>query len=151
MSDVQFPPRKLVSPYIRKMAVADVMNAPEGYVCRIELPSKSRLQEEKYHAMIGDIAKCIPFMGKLIHRDDMKRLLVDSFAKVMRDAGTPLHHDGRVVPSLDGERVVQLGIQTKDFRVREASEFVEYLYSFGREHGVKWSEDVRQWEERLAA
>ena len=131
----------------RKLAAAYCLNAPDSYVCTIDAPKRSTEQNEKMHAMIGDIAKCAPFMGKLINRDDMKRLLVDAFAKVMRDAGTPLHHDGRVVPSLDGERVVQLGIQTKDFRVREASEFVEYLYAFGAENGVTWSERVRQWEE----
>ena len=131
----------------RKLAAACCLTAPDGYICTIDAPKRSTEQNEKMHAMIGDIAKCVPFMGKLINRDDMKRLLVDAFAKVMRDAGTPLHHDGRVVPSLDGERVVQLGIQTKDFRVREASEFVEYLYAFGAENGVTWSERVRQWEE----
>ena len=131
----------------RNLAAAYCLNAPDSYVCTIDAPKRSTEQNEKMHAMIGDIAKCVPFMGKLINRDDMKRLLVDAFAKVMRDAGTPLHHDGRVVPSLDGERVVQLGIQTKDFRVREASEFVEYLYAFGAENGVTWSERVRQWEE----
>ena len=134
----------------RKLAAAYCLNAPDSYVCTIDAPKRSTEQNEKMHAMIGDIAKCVPFMGKLINRDDMKRLLVDAFAKVMRDAGTPLHHDGRVVPSLDGERVVQLGIQTKDFRVREASEFVEYLYAFGAENGVTWSERVRQWEEVAA-
>ena len=79
----------------RKLAAAYCLNAPDSYVCTIDAPKRSTEQNEKMHAMIGDIAKCVPFMGKLINRDDMKRLLVDAFAKVMRDAGTPLHHDGR--------------------------------------------------------
>jgi|GEM_PF-965328 len=124
----------------RKLAGAQCMTAPDGYMCTIEEPKKSRLQEEKYHAMIGDIAKQYEFMGKLWHRDDMKRLMVDAFAKVMRDAGTPLHHDGRVAPSMDGERVVQLGIQTKDFYVKEASDFIEYLFSFGADNEIVWTE-----------
>jgi hypothetical protein len=142
---------RLVHDTARRLAAAQCQLAPDGWIVTIQEPKKSRYQEEKYHAMIGDIAKCVPFMGKLIHQDDMKRLLVDAFAKVMRDSGTPLHHDGRVVPSLDGERVVQLGIQTKYFRVSEASQFVEYLYSFGNEHGVVWSDKTRQWDERMAA
>lgn len=142
---------RLVHDTARKLAAAQCQIAPDGWVVTIQEPKKSRDQEEKYHAMIGDIAKCVPFMGKLIHRDDMKRLLVDAFAKVMRDAGTPLHHDGRVVPSLDGERVVQLGIQTKDFRVSEAAQFIEYLYAFGTENNVAWSDGTRQWDERMAA
>lgn len=112
---------------------------PIGHVARISEPVKKREQEEKYHAMIGDIAKQCTFMGQKWHANDWKRLLVDAFAKAMREIGTPLHHDGRVVPSLDGERVVQLGIQTADFRVKEAANFIEYLYAYGVENDVVWT------------
>ena len=61
----------------------------------------------------------------------------------MRQAGTPVHHDGRVVPSIDGRRVVQLGIQSRDFYVGEASAFIEYLFAFGVEHDIKWSDEAR--------
>lgn len=118
--------------------------APDGYVMRIAPPAKSRDQEEKYHAMIGDIAAQCLFMGKKWEREDWKRLLVDAFAKAMRDANTPIKHEGHVVPSLDGERVVQLGIQTRQFSVREACEFVEYLYAYGSEQGVVWTDPKQQ-------
>jgi hypothetical protein len=124
----------------RKAICRHVLAAPEGYVVKISEPKKKRAQEEKYHAMIGDIAKHCTFMGRRWDEEDWKRLLVDAFAKAMRDAGTPLHHDGRVVPSLDGNRVVWLGIQTRYFRVAEAANFIEYLYCYGAEHGVEWSE-----------
>ena len=124
----------------REAACKAVFAAPIGYIVKISEAKKRRIQEEKYHAMIGDISKACLFMGKRWHQDDWKRLLVDAFAKAMRDAGTPLHHDGRVVPSLDGERVVQLGIQTSEFYVKEAAEFIEYLYSYGAENDVRWSE-----------
>ena len=123
----------------RVNAARAVQAAPDGYMVQISEPTKKREQEEKYHAMIGDIAKQCEFMGGKLDADDWKRLLVDMFAKVMRDMGTPLHHDGRVIPSLDYERVVQLGIQTRDFWVREAADFIEYLFSFGAENGVIFS------------
>lgn len=113
---------------------------PIGHVARISEPVKKREQEEKYHAMIGDIAKKCTFIGQKWHANDWKRLLVDAFAKAMREAGTPLHHDGRVVPSLDGERVVQLGIQTADLRVKEAANFIEYLYAYGADNDVAWTD-----------
>ena len=128
---------------VRARAAAYILTeAPDGHMAVISEPTKKRIQEEKYHAMIGDISKCCQFMSKKQDSDDWKRLLVDAFAKVMRDAGTPLHHDGRVVPSLDFERVVQLGIQTKDFYVAEASNFIEYLYSYGADHEVVWTEPM---------
>ena len=124
----------------RRRAQEYIWDAPDGYRVEVSEPKKKRIQEEKYHAQIGDIAKCCTFMDNKQHRDDWKRLLVDAFAKAMRDAGTPLHHDGRVMPSLDFERVVQLGIQTHEFLVDEASQFISFLSAWGDEHGVIWSE-----------
>lgn len=131
---------RLVHDIARRLAAAQCHTAPDGYIAEFKPATKSRIQEEKYHAMIGDIAEQCTFMGQKWHKDDWKRLLVDAFAKAMRELGTPLHHDGRVVPSLDGERVVQLGIQTKEFRVKEAANFIEYLYAYGSENGVVWSD-----------
>ena len=133
----------------RKAICRHVLTAPEGHVVRISEPVKKRIQEEKYHAMIGDIAKQCTFMGMRMDSEDWKRLLVDAFAKVMRDAGTPIHHDGRVVPSLDGKRVVQLGIQTRKFYVKEAAEFIEFLYAYGADNNIQWTEQVAP--ERFAA
>jgi hypothetical protein len=127
----------------RANAVRAVQIAPEGYAVVISEPSKKRIQEEKYHAMISDIAAQVEHIGRKWHTDDMKRLLVDEFAEEMRIAGTPLHHDSRVTPSLDGKRIVQLGIQTREFYVKEAAQFIEYLYAFGAERGVRWSEPRR--------
>ena len=94
----------LAHPMARANAANAVMTAPDGYMVAISEPTKKRIQEEKYHAMIGDIARQSQFMGEKYDSDDWKRLLVDAYAKVMRDAGTPLHHDGRVIPSLDFAR-----------------------------------------------
>lgn len=124
----------------RQRAAAAVGGAPDGWVVEVRPPSKKRAQEELYHVLIGDIADQCEFMAKRWDRETWKRLLVDAFARVMRSAGTPLHHDGAVMPSLDGQGFVQLGIQTRKFYVKEASAFTEYLYAYGSERGVKWSE-----------
>jgi len=135
----------LVDDQVRRRAADYLLReAPAGDMVIVSEPTKKRIQEEKYHAMIGDIAKQCTFMGEKRDASDWKRLLVDAFAKVMRDAGTPIHHDGRVIPSLDYQRVVQLGIQTKDFYVKEAAQFITYLDSYGIENNVKWSEPKAQ-------
>lgn len=132
----------LTSPSVRLRAHQAIDEAPEGYMVQISEPAKKRIQEEKYHAQIGDIAKQTTHIGRKWDADDMKRLLVDEFAEEMRLAGTPLHHDGRVIPSLDGKRIVQLGIQTRDFYVKEASQFIEFLYAWGAQRDVVWTEPV---------
>lgn len=126
-------------PESRQRAIQAVKEAADGMVVRISPPQKKREQEEKYHAMIGDIARQVEYAGRKWDSEDMKRLLIDEFAEEMRQAGTPLHHDSRVVPSFDGRRIVQLGIQTRQFYVKEASDFIEYLFAFGAQHGVVWS------------
>ena len=126
----------------RARAKNAINDAPDGHMVTINEPTKRRVQEEKYHAMIGDISKQCEHIGRKWDQDDMKRLLVDEFAEEMRLAGTPLHHDSRVTPSLDGKRIVQLGIQTRDFYVKEAAQFIEYLYAFGADRDVEWSEPM---------
>ena len=125
----------------RARAALCVMDAPEGHHVVISEPTKKRVQEEKYHAMIGEIAQQVEHIGRKWEADDMKRLLIDEFADEMRMAGTPLHHDGRVIPSFDGRRIVQLGIQSRDFYVKEAAQFIEFLTAFGAQRGVKFGSE----------
>lgn len=130
----------------RHNAAQFAKTAPDGWVAKFSEPVKSRDQEEKYHAMIGDISKHCKFMTESMELDDWKRLLVDAFVRVMRSNAIsqglpdPFQSQGRVLPSLDGTGIVQLGIQTRKFRKKIAAEFIEYLYAYGSENNVPWSE-----------
>lgn len=130
----------------RRNAAAFCMSAPAGLVVRFSEPVKRREQEEKYHAMVGDIAKVVPFMGEMVDIETWKRLLVDAFVRVMREDAQatgkpdPFADQGRVVPSLDGSGVVQLGVQTRRFTVAIAAQFIEYLNAFGAHQGVEFHE-----------
>lgn len=124
----------------RRTAAQYLAEQPLGNVVTFSEPTKKRIQEEKYHCQIEDIAKQSEYAGKRWDNDDMKRILIDEFADEMRNAGTPLHHDGRLIPSENGRRVIQLGIQSRDFYVKEASAFIEWLYAWGADRGVEWSE-----------
>lgn len=95
---------------------------------------KSRDQEEKYHAMIGEIAKQAIHMGAKWDAEDWKRLLVDQFCK---DIGLK---KGAIIPSLSGDGIVQLGFQTRYFTKEQASEFVEWLHAWGAENGVTFEQ-----------
>lgn len=116
------------------------LDAPEGWTVTFQEPKKKRIQEEKYHAQIGDIARQTTYAGKKWDAEDMKRILVDEFADEMRSSGNPIDHDGRLIPSEDGRRVIQLGLQTRDFSVKTASQFVEFLYAYGAMRGVVWTD-----------
>lgn len=149
----QFDKRVLVlrSEEIRDRAVALLHNLPIDVerplrvVVDDPLPAKSREQEKKYHAMIGDIARQFEHCGRKWDADDMKRLLVDQFKRdTMKDPDIgPLWQGMGVVemaPALDGSGVVALGVQTKKFPSRLAAIFIEWLLAFGAEINIEWSE-----------
>lgn len=96
--------------------------------------TKSRHQEEKYHAMIGEITKQAQHLGAKWDAESWKRLLVDQFCK---DNGLKT---GAVIPNLSGDGIVQLGMQTRNFTKEQASEFVEWLHAWGAEHGVTYEQ-----------
>lgn len=45
-------------------------------------------------------------------------------------------HMGRVIPNLDSSGVVEVGILSRRFNTHDASEFIEWLYAWGTEHGI---------------
>lgn len=96
----------------------------------IKAESKSREQEEKYHAMIGEIAKQAQHLGAKWSAEDWKRLLVDLYTK---ERGI---HSGKIIPSLDGHGIVQLGLQTRNFSKEEAMEFITFLEAWGASNGI---------------
>ena len=110
--------------------VLEALESGKELVLEIKLANKSREQEEKYHAMISEIAKQAQHMGASWDAESWKRLLVDQFCK---DTGLKT---GVVMPNLSGDGIVQLGFQTRKFTKEQASEFVEWLYAWSAEHGV---------------
>lgn len=93
--------------------------------------TRSLPQNSLFHAIIGDIAKQTQHFGAHWDTESWKRFLVDQWAQDTR------HEPGRVVPSLDGKRIVQLGRQTRKFTKEEASEFTEWLMAWCVENGVQ--------------
>lgn len=127
----------------RQLAARFCMEAPDLWTATFKEPKKSREQEEKYHAQIGDIAAQCEFMGQKWSEEEWKRILIDAFARVKAAEGDPLKGWGRIVPSLDGTGFVQLGIQSRSFSKRIGSEFIEHLYAYGAEHAVQWSDEAK--------
>ena len=102
----------------------------------IKQANKSRDQEEKYHAMIGEIAKQAQHLGAKWDSESWKRLLVDQFCK---DNGLKT---GAVIPNLAGDGIVQLGMQTRNFTKEQASEFVEWLHAWGATNGIHFETPI---------
>ena len=97
--------------------------------------TRSSDQNAMFHSIIGQIAKQAQHAGARWDLESWKRFLVDQWAK---ETG---RSSGRVAPSLDGERVVQLGMQTRHFNKSEASEFTEWLLAWCAENGINTTHD----------
>ena len=103
-----------------------------GKALRLEIKAQSRSEEQnaKYHAMLSEIATQAQHLGAKWSAEDWKRLLVDLFAKETGLQG------GKIIPSLDGSGIVQLGLQTRDFTKEQAMEFITFLEAWGATNGI---------------
>lgn len=115
----------------------------------VQDPVKSREQEEHYHAQIGDIAKQVKFYGQLRSAEWCKRLLIDAFKHDTKNDPdlAPLWDSFggyELAPALNNPGFVVVGEQSRKFGVKLASAFIEWLYAYGAENGVQWSEPKRQ-------
>ena len=120
-----------IEPFIKAMTFAG-----HGLVASFSEESKTRDQEKKYHSMIGDIAEQAQHLGSSWDASDWKRLLLDKFARETRKP------TGRIIPNLDSNGVVEVGILSRKFGKREASEFIEWLHAWGAENGCYFTEKV---------
>ena len=103
-----------------------------GHRMTIEIKQSKRSVEQNsmFHSMINKIAKQMATAGSTWTADDWKRLLIDQWA---HDTNRKI---GKVCPSLDGERIVQLGLQSHKFTTAESSEFIEFLMAWSALKGI---------------
>ena len=118
--------------------VKDTLLAGKQLRMEIKAESKTRDQEEKYHAMLGEIATQAQHLGAKWSTEDWKRLLVDLFAKETGLQG------GKIIPSLDGQSIVQLGLQTRYFTKEQAMEFITFLEAWGANNGIIFKETAHK-------
>lgn len=116
--------------------VIAMTQAGHSLVATFSEESKTRDQEKKFHGMIGDISEQAEHLGSKWGPADWKRLLLDKFARETGRVG------GRIIPNLDSNGVVEVGIQSRKFGKRDAIEFIEFLYQWGTENGCYFTEKV---------
>lgn len=143
-----------------KQGAIDLLNRKDPtkvYRLRLdEYDEKTRLQEEKAHAMLHDIATQQKHLNKIFDVDGWKRLTVSQFRidsiqnDVPRVKDYWLRNKIELVPSLDGSSLVALGAQTRDFPKYIYAAWITWLYAFGDNLGIVWKEPAEQWDERYS-
>lgn len=106
-----------------------MLTAGKRMSIEIKQSSRSSEQNNMFHSLIDKIAKAMKVAGSDWTADDWKRLLIDQWA---HETGRKI---GKVCPSLDGERIVQLGLQSHKFNSADGADFIEFL--------IAWAADKR--------
>jgi len=116
----------------------------ERLLVKITKETRRDNHNRHFHSLIGQISKHVG--GDLADAEDAKRILISAFKMDTQndgDLGAEWVKFGevRMGRGLRGE-VVLLGTQSRDFTNKLAMAFIEWLYAFGAEAGVKF----KAWE-----
>ena len=111
--------------------IKETLQAGKQLRLEIKKTSRSTDQNALFHALFNKISLEMAKVGSKWIADDWKRLLIDQWAHETN------RKIGKVAPSLDGERVVQLGLQSHKFTVEESSEFIEWLMAWMADKGIE--------------
>lgn len=116
------------------------LRSGEAVIVTLGRSKGSRLQEQCYHAQIGDFAKQVEPMGSKHDEKAWKELLVFDFAKEKLSMGSPLKDGNSWIPSLCGTAMIPSRPPTSGFNKDIRSEFIEFLNAKAVEYGVTFSE-----------
>ncbi len=113
-------------------------------VAKLEPETRRDNHNRHFHSLIAQISKQVG--GDLADAEDAKRILISAFRIDTRNdtdlAGEwAKFGDVRMGRGLRGE-VVLMGMQSRDFTIKLARAFIEWLHAFGAEHGVAF----KAWE-----
>ena len=130
--------RKAVD-YLYEQAKPRLM-AGHRLVAKLEPETRRDNHNRHFHSLIAQIAKQVG--GDLAEPEDAKRILISAFRIDTRDdadlAGEwAKFGDMRMGRGLRGE-VVLMGMQSRDFTIKLARAFIEWLHAFGAEYGVQF-------------
>ena len=119
----------IASPRHRSMAWAWVAKAPEGSIISIQTePTRTDEQNAKMWPMLTDLSKQCLINGEQKPPETWK-------LAVMR----ALKHEVRYEMDLDGEPF-PVGFSTKNLSKSQFSDLIEFMYKYGADNGVEWSE-----------
>lgn len=119
----------MAHPEARRRAVAAVVEAPEGWVVKVEPPKRNGEQNAKFHALCSDLAKSrLPWAGKPRSAAAWKVLLISGHAAATKEGA-------EMVPGLEGE-FVNIRESSALMSVKRASSLIEYAVAFSAMNGV---------------
>ena len=124
----------LRGPDQRSLAKRLIDSAPVDAVVNVREAGRTLDQNAKMHAMLSDISRAMPEGRK--HTTDTWKALV------MHACG----HECQFEIGLNGQPF-PVGFRSSRMTKAQMSDLIDWMYAYGAEHGVEWSEPVETTEE----
>lgn len=120
-------PIRLTGATARALAASYIMDAaPDGCVVSFKEPSRTLEQNARLWSLLSDVSEQVIWYGARLTPEDWK----DVFSASLRKA--------RVVPTIDGDGFVPLGMRTSQMTKAEFAALMELIEAFGAERGVSF-------------
>ncbi|WP_291869719.1 recombination protein NinB [Bradyrhizobium sp.] len=119
----------LVSPDVRDRATRWIAQAKPGTRVEFKEAKRSLPQNDRFWAMLTDVATQVVWHGRKLTPDDWKYIFLDA-----------LKREVRAVPNIDGTGFVNIGRSSSDLSKAEMSDLLELIAAFGANHGVTFHE-----------
>jgi hypothetical protein len=116
----------LNSDFARKRAATAILQAPDGYICRVEEPKRTIDQNSRLWAMLSDVAMSKP-MGRMHTPEEWKCIF-------MAACGWEV----AFLPGLDG-RFLPYGYRSSKLTKKQMTDLQDFIQAWGDENGVRWS------------
>lgn len=105
--------------------------APAGAVLTIREANRSLDQNAKLHAMLSDISRAKP-QGRMHTPEVWKSLFMHACGHAVQ---FEMGLNGQPFPT---------GFRSSRLSKAQMSDLIEFLYAYGAEHGVRWSNDMEE-------
>ncbi|MGJ4997273.1 recombination protein NinB [Bradyrhizobium sp. HKCCYLS3077] len=113
----------------RELAIQWANRAAPGTRIEFKGPQRTVEQNDRMWAMLTDIARQKRLNGRRYSTDQWKVIFLHACGKEVQ-----------FVPSLDGSTFLPYGQSSSDLSVKEMSELIEFMFAWGAENGVAWSD-----------
>lgn len=115
----------------RDHAIRLIRMAPDYAVVTIKKGDRTLEQNAKFHAMLTDVALSKP-QGRSHTPEVWKALFMNACGYAVQ-----------FEQGLSGEPF-PIGFRSSRLSKHQMSELIEFIYAYGQEHGVRWSEPERK-------
>jgi hypothetical protein len=111
----------------RTRACQLIVQAPDGYICKVEQPTRSKDQNDKLWAMLTDVS---------IAKPNGRRMTPEQWKCVFMQA---CGWEVQFLEGLDGQPF-PAGFRSSRMTVKQMTDLIEFIQAKGDEWGVRWSE-----------